>query len=511
LGTTYSTLAYVDKDGNPVAVPNEDDDLETASLILLMGKGHVVVGPKRERAAMEDPKNVIERIKRYMGREYSRVFDGRPVTPEFVSGLILKKLKQDAEKRIGPIGNAVVTVPYYFNDTRRKATQDAGRIAGLNVVDIMNEPTAATLTYAWHNGELGATARGFGTPKKAMVYDLGGGTFDVTLVQYTPTHFQVLATDGDTELGGIDWNERLANYVADEFQARFGEDPRESEQTLQILRNECDLRKIELTEKPETKMLCRHNGKTLTLPLTRPKFDQLTADLLQRTSDTVQLVLEQAKMTPKDLDAVVLVGGSTLMPQVRQMMKSVMGREPFTGISPYVSVALGAAIHAAILEAQNRPESGMGETVRKMLGAVKQENVNSHGLGIVIKQPGTGKKINHVMIPKNTRLPVSTSQVFQTVQEAQRRVNVQVMEGDAPDPEACSMLGNCRIFDLPESLPKGSPVEVTYAFDTAGRINVTARDKTGGKEASIEIQRQGTLSEDQVDAFSKLATEYRVE
>jgi molecular chaperone DnaK len=511
LGTTYSTLAYVDQDGTPVAVPNEDDDVETASLILLMGKGHVVVGPKRERAAMEDPKNVIERIKRYMGRKYSRVFDGRPVTPEFVSGLILKKLKQDAEKRIGPIGNAVVTVPYYFNDTRRKATQDAGRIAGLNVVDIMNEPTAATLTYAWHNGELGAAGAASGSPRKTMVYDLGGGTFDVTLVQFTPTHFQVLATDGDTELGGIDWNERLANFVADEFQARFGEDPRDSEQTMQILRNECDLKKIELTEKTETKVLCRHSGKTITVPLTREKFDQLTADLLQRTADTVHLVLEQAKMNPKELDAVVLVGGSTLMPQVRQMMKSVMARDPYTEISPYVSVALGAAIHAAILEAQHREGSGMAEKVRKMLGSVKQENVNSHGLGIVIKQPGTGKKINHVMIPKNTRLPVSTSQVFQTVQESQRRVNVQVMEGDAPDPEACSLLGNCRISDLPEKLPKGAPVEVTYAFDTAGRISVTARDKTGGAEAAIEIQRQGALTDDQVDAYSKLAAEYKVE
>jgi len=174
-------------------------------------------------------------------------------------------------------------------------------------------------------------------------------------------------------------------------------------------------------------------------------------------------------------------------------------------------VALGAAIHAAILEAQHRPESGMAETVRKMLGAVKQENVNSHGLGIVVKEPGTGRTINHVMIPKNTRLPVSVSRVFQTVQDNQRRVNVQVMEGDAPDPEACSLLGNCRIFDLPENLPKGSPVEVTYAFDTAGRISVTARDKTGGREASIEIQRRGTLTEEQVDAFSKLAAEYKVE
>jgi len=511
LGTTYSTLAFLDQEGTPVAVPNEDEDVETASLILLMGKSHVVVGPRRERAAMEDPKNVVERIKRFMGREYSRVFDGRPVTPEFVSALILKKLKQDAEKRIGPIGNAVVTVPYYFNDSRRKATQDAGRIAGFNVIDIMNEPTAATLTYAWHQGELGATGTGFDKPRKAMVYDLGGGTFDVTLVQYTPTHFQVLATDGDTELGGVDWNERIANYVADEFTARHGEDPRDSEQTMQILRHECDIRKIDLTEKTETRVTCRHNGKSISVPLTRDKFDQLTADLLQRTSDTVHLVLEQAKLSPKELDAVVLVGGSTLMPQVRNMMKSVMGREPYTGISPFVSVAMGAAIHAAILEAQNREGTDMAEKVRKMLGAIRQENVNSHGLGIVIKDPKSGKKINHVMIPKNTRLPVSTTRVFQTVQENQSRVSVYVMEGDAPDPEACSLLGNCKISDLPPDLPKGAPVEVTYAFDTAGRIHVAARDKTGGKEASIDIERKGTLTEEQVDAYSKLATEYKVD
>jgi len=225
----------------------------------------------------------------------------------------------------------------------------------------------------------------------------------------------------------------------------------------------------------------------------------------------VHLVLEQAKLSPKELDAVVLVGGSTLMPQVRNMMKSVMGREPYTGISPFVSVAMGAAIHAAILEAQNREGTDMAEKVRKMLGAIRQENVNSHGLGIVIKDPKSGKKINHVMIPKNTRLPVSTTRVFQTVQENQSRVSVYVMEGDAPDPEACSLLGNCKISDLPPDLPKGAPVEVTYAFDTAGRIHVAARDKTGGKEASIDIERKGTLTEEQVDAYSKLATEYKVD
>ncbi len=199
---------------------------------------------------MEDPDHVVERVKRHMGNvEFKRTFDGREITPEFLSALILKKLRQDAEKRIGKIGNAVITVPYYFNDARRKATQDAGQIAGLNVIDIINEPTAATLTYAWHRGELGANEGTTDKPHMALVYDLGGGTFDVTVVRYTPTHFQVLATDGDVHLGGIDWNDRLVDYVAEEFKEKHGLDPRESPATLQMLRNDCDQAKIDLTER----------------------------------------------------------------------------------------------------------------------------------------------------------------------------------------------------------------------------------------------------------------------
>jgi molecular chaperone DnaK len=511
LGTTYSTLAQLDQDGTPVAIPNEDDEVETASLILLTEGKHVIVGPNRMRAALENPENVVERIKRHMGEtEYKRMFDGRPITPEFLSALILKKLRQDAEKRIGKIGNAVITVPYYFNDARRKATQDAGRIAGLNVIDIINEPTAATLTYAWLRGELGGGAAG-APPRKALVFDLGGGTFDVTVVQYTPTHFQVLATDGDVQLGGVDWNERLLDYVAGEFKARHGIDPRESPSTVQILRNDCDLAKIELSEKQETTITCRHAGKAISVPVSRDLFNTLTSDLLQRTADTTELVLQQAGITAKDLDAVVLVGGSTLMPSVPKMMENLLGIKPFRDISPYTAVAQGAAIHAAILEAKHRGGGEMADKLRKMLSAVKQENVNSHGLGIVAVNPRSGKALNHVMIPRNTRLPAQVSQVFKTQRDGQTRVAVQVLEGDAPDPKACSLLGKCRITDLPAGLPKGAPVEVTYAFDASGRISVTARDKTGGKEASISLRRRGGLNEQEVDAYSKLAVEYQVD
>jgi molecular chaperone DnaK len=513
LGTTFSTLAILDEEGNPKPIPNEDDEVETPSLILLADRGHVIVGPNRMRAAMEDPEHVVDRVKRYMGSvEFKRTFDGREITPEFLSALILKKLRQDAEKRIGKITNAVITVPYYFNDAKRKATQDAGRIAGLNVVDIINEPTAATLTYAWNRGELGAAGGQMDRPRLALVYDLGGGTFDVTVVSYTPTHFTVLATDGDAELGGIDWNDRLLDHVASEFKARHKIDPRESPLALQMLRNECDLAKIALTENPRTVITFRHQDKTVSVPMSREQFEELTAELLQRTADTVELVIEQAKTTSDQLDAVVLVGGSTLMPAVPKMIERVTGKKPYQGLSPHTAVAQGAAIHAAILEARHRgDESELAEKVRKHLGAVRQENVNSHGLGIIAKNPKTGKQVNHVMIHRNTRLPVEVKRVFRTVSEGQARVNVSVTEGDAPDPRAVSLIGNCRVTNLPAGLPKGSPVEVTYAFDKNGRIRVSACETTGGREATIEIERSGALSETDIDAYATLANDYKVE
>ncbi len=513
LGTTFSTIAHLDEHGNPVAIPNEEDDVETPSLIVLAGSGHVVVGPSRMRAAMEPPENVVERVKRFMGNiEYKKTLEGREITPEFLSALILKKLRQDAEKRVGPIGNAVITVPYYFNDARRKATQDAGQIAELNVIDIINEPTAATLTYAWQQGELGATAKDADRVRQALVYDLGGGTFDATVVRYTPTHFQVLATDGDVQLGGVDWNDRLLEHVAAEFKARHGSDPHESAETMQMLRNDCDQAKIALSEGTETTITCRFGGKVLSVPITRAQFEEMTADLLQRTLDTTEQVLETAKLTPEQLDAIVLVGGSTLMPAVGQRLGSLTGVEPFRGLSPHTSVAQGAAIHAAILDTKYRGEqSEFAESVREHLGSVRQEDVNSHGLGVVARNPKNGQLVNHVMIGRNTRLPVQVSQVFKTNADNQQRVNVQVTEGDAPDPAACTLIGNCRITDLPPGLPKGSPVEVTYAFDQAGRVVVSARDKTGGAEAQIEIQRRGGLSDEQIDGYTRLAHDYKVE
>ncbi|MDR1141665.1 MAG: Hsp70 family protein [Planctomycetaceae bacterium] len=515
LGTTYSTLAQVNDQGEPIPIPNEDDDVETASLILLAESGHVIVGPNRNRAAIEKPENVVERIKRHMGAtEFKRTFDGHEITPEFISALILKKLKRDSEQKIGTIANAVITVPYYFNDTRRKATQDAGQIAGLNVIDIINEPTAATLTYAWHRGELGVAHSPDFKKRRVLIYDLGGGTFDATLVEYTPTHFHVLATDGDVELGGVDWNDRILNYICDEFKDKHSIDPRESAQMIQVLRNDCDLAKMELTQRSDVVIPFRYEGKAVTIRLTRAKFDELTADLLQRTIDTTDFVLEQTQLKYSDLDAVVLIGGSTLMPQVRERIKEHTGIAPYIhpDLDPHTAVARGAAIHAAILEARyHAGDSRFGDRIKKLLVGIRQEDVNSHGLGIVAMDPRTKKAINHIMIPRNTTLPFEVTQTFQTNKENQTRVSVQVLEGDAPDPIACSLLGKCTITNLPEHLKKGSPVDVTYSFDKNGRIAVNAKEKTSGQAAVIEVERRGTLTDQQVNSFTQLASEYTVE
>jgi molecular chaperone DnaK len=346
----------------------------------------------------------------------------------------------------------------------------------------------------------------------AMVYDLGGGTFDVTVVKYTPTHFEVLATDGDVHLGGLDWTDRLADHVAEKFLDRHGVDPRETAQSLQVLRNDCDLAKISLSEGTKASVTARHAGKALSVPVTRAEFEDLTSDLLQRTMDTTDLVFEMAGVTAADLDAIVLVGGSTLMPRVPQAIEELTGQKPYQGLSPHTAVAQGAAIHAAILEARHRPgRNVVGDVVRKRLESVRQEEVNSHGLGVVIRDPKSGSYRNLVMIPRNTKLPAEKRQVFATHEENQKRASVKVVEGEAPDPEACSFIGKCTIHGLPAPLPKGSPIEVCYRFNSAGRVEIVAHDKTGGRQAQIHIERGGGLDDAEIDNYTRLAREYKVE
>jgi molecular chaperone DnaK len=513
LGTTYSALAQLNPDGLPVSIPNADGATTTPSVVLLGDSGHVVVGPSPERISVEKPENIIEAIKRQMGsKTWFKEYQGKKLTPEFISGLILKKLKQDAERTIGPIANAVVTVPYYFNDLRRKATQDAGKIAGLNVIDIINEPTAATLAYAWMKGELGRVGA-LAHEKTIMVYDLGGGTFDVTVVRYSPTHFRVLATDGDVMLGGIDWTNRIVEHVAEQFRRKYGSDPLADPETRLMFTQECEQAKRALSAKAQVPVNLYFQGKSLTVAVTRGDFQRMTADLLQRTRDTTELVLQQSGVDVGQLDEVVLVGGSTHMPAVYDMLKEVSGRSPSRELNPDEAVAQGACIHAAILEARETGGgSRLAQAVIKRLRAVSATDVNSHSLGVEITDMvDRSKKSNHIMIPRNTPIPYSISQRFTTNVPNQQRIRVRVLQGEVADVSACTVIGDFQISNLPPGLPAGSPVEVSYKYDANGRILAEARELTGNRQAHLEIVRDGGLSDSGLEAFEQLAREYAVE
>ncbi len=511
LGTTYSAISRINEQGEPEVVQNSDGRAITPSVVLLGDEGNVMVGPSFERISIEDPQRIVEAVKRRMGdKDFHVVYQNKRLTPEFISALILKKLKQDAEREIGPIANAVITVPYYFNDVRRKATQDAGRIAGLNVIDIINEPTAAVLAYAWQRGELGRIDSMDGE-RTVLVYDLGGGTFDVTVVRYGPTNFNVLATDGDVMLGGLDWSRRLVDHISEQFLRKFEVDPREDPEALLDFGQICEDAKRQLSDKSQVPISVYYQGKTLTVALTRADFERMTADLMQRTRDTLELVMQQAGVAAGDLDEVVLIGGSTHMPVVQKLVREMGGREPSREVRPEEAVAQGAAIHAAILEARARgEETDLGKAVVNRLRAVDTMDVNSHSLGVKITDPDDRtRKLNHIMIPRNTPIPKSTSQRFVTTSENQKRVHVYVLEGEASDPDACTSIGDFRVYDLPENLPKGTPVEVTYSYDGSGRINAAAT--VAGKSASAEIVRDSGLDGQQADAMETLAAGYKVE
>ncbi|WP_437185544.1 Hsp70 family protein [Planctomicrobium sp. SH668] len=513
LGTTYSSIAQLNAQGDPVSLPNADGKMITPSVVILGEDKKVIVGPTYERMSLEDPHNIVEAIKRQMGnKDFSLVHAGRTYTPEVISAMILKKLTQDAEKVVGPIANAVITVPYYFNDVRRKATQDAGRIAKLNVIDIINEPTAATLAYAWQMGQLGRP-EAFAGERTIMVYDLGGGTFDVTVVRYNATNFRVLATDGDVMLGGLDWSRRIVDYLAEQFHKKHGEDPRENAEMMMQLTQDCEQAKRDLSQKSQVSINIYYKGKNLTSALTRSDFERLTGDLMQRTRDTTELVMAQAGVAPGELDELVLVGGSTHMPVVETMLREVTGKAPSREISPEEAVSQGAAIHAAILEARATGGGGrMGQAVLTRLRSVTATDVNSHSLGVKISDPNNRtRKINHIMIPKNTAIPFQVTQKFVTNTPNQQRIHISVLEGDAVDPDACTTIGDFRILSLPPNLPAGSPVQVTYEYDKNGRIHASARELTSNVEAKTEILRNSGLSEENLSAFEVLASEYSVE
>jgi molecular chaperone DnaK len=491
LGTTFSVVAALDDRGRPVTIPNAHGELTTPSVVLFE-EDRLVVGKEAARRALAEPGRVAECAKRDMGSPfYHRPVAGRQVTPVMVSAVILKQLKADAERAVGPIRRAVITVPAYFDHARREATAEAGRLAGLEVIDILNEPTAAALAFGFRERFLDASGalatRRTARPGvlTALVYDLGGGTFDATVMQVRDRQFKTLVTDGDVRLGGRDWDQRIVDLAAAAFLASHPrDDPRRVPETLQAMFQGAEEAKRALSERETTRLEYTHCGLAAGLELTRAAFEELTADLLERTRATTQLVLGEAGLEWSEVDTLLLTGGSTRMPQVPRMLRALSGKEPDRTLSPDEAVAHGAALYHGILRAQRgEPAPSAGET--------SITNVNSHSLGVVALAPSTGLLCNSILIPRNTPLPHSGRQRFRTVKDGQARIKVRVVEGEAVNPDDCIQLGEFVVEPLPPGLPKGTPVRVTYSYDPSGRIRVEAELEAFKAKAQARIVRQG--------------------
>jgi molecular chaperone DnaK len=498
LGTTYSAIATLDERGQAVTIPNRDGDLLTASAVLLLDDGSAVVGQAALDVALDQPQRVATLIKRRMGfPNFGREVAGLELRPETLAAILLRKLIQDAEPRIGKIGRAVITVPAYFDETRRKATQDAGRVAGIDVLDILDEPTAAALAYAHtptHGTEdLRPDQLKPGEWKTVLVYDLGGGTFDVTLVRLGRKRFQTLAIEGDVRLGGKDWDDRIVDHVAAAFLAKYGSDPRQDPVSLTNLQAVAERAKRTLSKLPQAGLTCTHAGQVLSMTLTRAEFETLTRDLLLRTRLTTQKVLSNAGLTWQQVDRVLMVGGSSHMPMTWQMLQELSGSPPDRTLAVSEVVARGAAIHAGIVAAAE-----LQATARELLGDVVEVHVNAHSLGIEIKTK-TGERVNSVLIPKNTQLPTEACRTFHTIAENQTTVRVKVLQGEAPQADACISIGECWIEGLPSKLPAKSPIQVRCAVGSNGLIDVEATDATSGKVARATIYRTSGLSDQEIE------------
>lgn len=487
LGTTYSTVAVVDDRGRAGSVPNRDGDILTPSAIYLHA-GQAVVGQAALDLQGEHPDRVATLIKRRMGYPDYGTVSGRAFRPETLSAIILRKLINDAELHVGPIRKCVITVPAYFDDTRRKATLDAGRIAGLEVIDILDEPSAAALAYTVQQG----TTIPDTAPKTVLVYDLGGGTFDVTVVQLSKKRFRVLGIEGDVRLGGKDWDDRLAAFAAEQFRNLHGSDPRDDPQSLALLHQAAERAKRTLSKVEQASLTILHSGHKLSVPVNRAEFEGLTRDLLIRTRLTAEQVVRGAGLTWAKVDKVLLVGGSTHMPMTGRMLRELTGKEPDRSLAVSEVVARGAALHAHMQEAKLAAVKARLDPLEEII----EISVNAHSLGVEIRQGD--ERINSKLVLKNTQLPASAERVFHTVRENQSKVRVRIVQGEANQSAACIPVGECWIEGLPPNLPKGSPIVVRCGVAANGLIEVTAVDRTSGKSARATIHRTSGLNEEEI-------------
>ena len=492
LGTTFSLIAHIDGQGRPCSIPNSHGDLLTPSVVLFEDGG-TVVGKEAVLASADEPDRVAEYVKRDMGaKAFRKPIHGEYLPPEVISSMILLSLKADAQRKLGVVRRAVITVPAYFEETRRRATMDAGKLAGLEVLDIINEPTAAAIAYGYQLGFLDRSGRSTtDRPLRVLVYDLGGGTFDVTIVEILGSDFKALATDGDVSLGGKDWDDKLVEIAADRFRQQHRDDPRDNPVSFLELERVAEAAKRTLTERKKAALYVNHLGSRLKVEVTREEFEEATAGLLQRTRMTSELVVRQAGLIWADIDRVLLVGGSTRMPMVQEMLEQVSGKKPDQSISPDEAVAHGAALYAELLA----PRRGDIQALFTVT------NVNSHSLGILGSNPETGARFNKVIIPKNSPLPQTVTKAFQTLKPNQRSIMIKVLEGESEDPQECTNIGVCVIRNLPQDLPAGWPIRVTYSYEPNGRLHVSARVKGYTAGVSTDFERENGLPDDDLDLW----------
>jgi molecular chaperone DnaK len=496
LGTTYSAVAWLDDLGRPEILVNAEGDKLTPSAVLFEGEdlgAGVVVGKEAIKALATEADDVALCAKRELGaRYYHRPLAGRQYPPEAIEAWILHKLCQDASRQIGPFAKAVITVPAYFDDVRRKATQDAGYMAGLEVLDIINEPTAAAIAFGFKQSLAGGSDK-----QNILVYDLGGGTFDVTVLEICGADFTALATDGDVALGGQDWDQRLIDHVADKFKDQFNADLRQDANAMGRLWRECEDAKRTLSARQKASIACDHGGHALRVDVSRVDFESMTQDLLERTAFTTRETLSASGLAWDQIDRVLLVGGSTRMPSVSAMLRDLSSKEPDRSISPDEAVAFGAALRAGFLLAKNGFNTGIPAIPYRI------RNVNSHSLGVVGTDPETRRKRNAILIPRNTPLPVTTRRVFKTQKPNQRSILVPIVEGESFDPEQCVEIGECIVPALPPQLPSQTPIDVTFAYKENGRLTVKVTVDGGFAEPSFHLDRPNALNPEALDRWRR--------
>ena len=482
LGTTNSVVAVMEG-GEPTVITTQEGGRLTPSVVGFTKNGERLVGQLAKRQAVSNPERTISSIKRHMGTKYTVTIDGKDYTPEQISAMILEKMKGDAERYLGEkVTEAVITVPAYFNDSQRQATKDAGRIAGLDVKRIINEPTAAALAYGIDKSD----------DKTVLVYDLGGGTFDVSILELGDGVFEVKSTTGDTHLGGDDFDHRIMDWMTDEFKKQNGIDLTGDKMAMQRIREAAEKAKIELSSMMTTNInlpfiTAGANGpQHLDMDLTRAKFDSMTSDLVDRTIQCVHTALSDAKMTVNDIDKILLVGGSSRIPAVQEAIKRVLGKEPAHGVNPDECVAVGAAIQAGVLA---------GDVKDVLLLDVTPLSLGIETMGGVFTR----------IIDRNTTIPTSKKQIFSTATDNQPSVDIHVLQGEREMAADNKTLGRFELSGIPAA-PRGVPqIEVAFDIDANGIVNVSAKDLGTGKEQKITITSSGSLSKEEVDKMVKEA------